>query len=179
MLRLTDNDFDSEQALTIGVDFKMKVVNIDGVNVKLAIWDTAGQERFRTLTPSYYRDAQGAIIVYDTNKKQTFNKIDSWLNELDVYGTRMNMAKMIVGNKIDQPDREVSRDDGFRFARKHRTLFIETSAKTNEGVKDAFEEIVRKILETTDLWERRYQENGVVDLNDQAKQSLCSYCSLT
>lgn len=55
MLRLTDNDFDSEQALTIGVDFKMKVVNIDGVNVKLAIWDTAGQERFRTLTPSYYR----------------------------------------------------------------------------------------------------------------------------
>lgn len=89
------------------------------------------------------------------------------------------MAKMIVGNKIDQPDREVSRDDGFRFARKHRTLFIETSAKTNEGVKDAFEEIVRKILETTDLWERRYPENGVVDLNEQAKSSLCTYCSLT
>lgn len=55
MLRFTDDDFDAEQALTIGVDFKTKTINIDGVNIKLAIWDTAGQERFRTLTPSYYR----------------------------------------------------------------------------------------------------------------------------
>lgn len=55
MLRFTEDEFDSEQALTIGVDFKTKVMNVDGVNVKLAIWDTAGQERFRTLTPSYYR----------------------------------------------------------------------------------------------------------------------------
>lgn len=145
MLRFTDDDFDSDQALTIGVDFKTKVINIDGVNVKLAIWDTAGQERFRTLTPSYYRDAQGAILVYDTTKKNTFQKIDSWLNELDIYGTRPNMAKMIVGNKIDDPKREVSRDDGFRFAKKHRTMFVETSAKTSEGVRSAFEEVVRKV----------------------------------
>ena len=55
MLRFTEDEFDSEQALTIGVDFKTKVMNVDGVNIKLAIWDTAGQERFRTLTPSYYR----------------------------------------------------------------------------------------------------------------------------
>lgn len=55
MLRFTDNDFDEDQALTIGVDFKTKIINVDGNNVKLAIWDTAGQERFRTLTPSYYR----------------------------------------------------------------------------------------------------------------------------
>lgn len=55
MLRFTDDDFDDEQALTIGVDFKTKVIKVDGVNIKLAIWDTAGQERFRTLTPSYYR----------------------------------------------------------------------------------------------------------------------------
>lgn len=55
MLRFTDDDFDAEQALTIGVDFKTKVIKVDGVNIKLAIWDTAGQERFRTLTPSYYR----------------------------------------------------------------------------------------------------------------------------
>lgn len=145
MLRFTENDFDSDQALTIGVDFKTKTLDVDGVKVKLAIWDTAGQERFRTLTPSYYRDAQGAILVYDVTKKDTFQKLESWLNELEIYGTRNNMAKMIVGNKIDQPDRSITRDEGFRFAKKHRMMFIETSAKTSEGVKDAFEEVVRKV----------------------------------
>lgn len=93
------------------------------------------------------RDAQGAILVYDVTKKETFQKLDSWLNELEIYGTRNNMAKMIVGNKIDSTDRAISRDDGFRFAKKHRTMFIETSAKTNEGVRDAFEEVVRKVCD--------------------------------
>jgi len=181
MLRFTEDDFDEEQALTIGVDFKMKNINIDGVNVKLAIWDTAGQERFRTLTPSYYRDAQGAILVYDVTKVGTFQKLDSWLNELEVYGTKPNMVKMIVANKIDQPNREVSRDEGFRFAKKHRMLFLETSAKTSEGVAEAFEEVVRKILETPDLWEKRSKAIGTVHLNesDENNKSYCGgLCSL-
>ena len=151
MLRFTDDDFDQDLALTIGVDFKTKVINIDGVNVKLAIWDTAGQERFRTLTPSYYRDAQGAILVYDVNKRNTFQKLDSWLNELDIYGTKPNMAKMVVGNKIDQGNRELAREDGYKFAKRHRMLFLETSAKTDEGVKEAFEEVVRKVKSHFDL----------------------------
>lgn len=178
MLRFTEDDFDSDQALTIGVDFKTKTVCVDDVMVKLAIWDTAGQERFRTLTPSYYRylscgtlsqssirnrpthphthrDAQGAILVYDTNKRPTFQKLESWLNELDIYGTRPNMAKIVVGNKIDVDRREVSRDEGLRFAKKHQTIFVETSAKTSEGVGDAFDEVVRRILETEGLWDRR------------------------
>lgn len=145
MLRFTNDEFDSEQALTIGVDFKSKIIEIDNNCAKLAIWDTAGQERFRTLTPSYYRDAQGAILVYDVNKRSTFQKLDSWLHELEIYGTRPNMVKMVVGNKIDVQSREVSREEGFKFAKRHRTLFLETSAKTSEGVKEAFEEVVRKV----------------------------------
>lgn len=172
MLRFTEDDFDKDQALTIGVDFKTKIVEIDNVKVKLAIWDTAGQERFRTLTPSYYRDAQGAILVYDVTKKDTFQKLESWLNELEIYGTRNNMAKMIVGNKIDSTDRAITREDG--FAKKHRTMFIETSARTSEGVRDAFEEVVRKIMETDGLWERNDYGDSL-DLNRAGgQQSGCS-----
>lgn len=101
LLRFTEDNFDPDQTLTIGVDFKTKKLDIDGSIIKLAIWDTAGQERFRTLTPSYYRDAQGAILVYDVNNAASFTKLENWLNELDTYSTRSNIVKMIVGNKID------------------------------------------------------------------------------
>lgn len=101
LLRFTEGNFDPEQTLTIGVDFKTKRLTIDGNTVKLAIWDTAGQERFRTLTPSYYRDAQGAILVFDVSSHSTFSKLETWLSELDTYSTKSNIVKMIVGNKID------------------------------------------------------------------------------
>jgi Ras-related protein Rab-18 len=77
-------------------------VPVDGSTVKLAIWDTAGQERFRTLTPSYYREAQGAILVYDVTNHSTFAKLETWLSELETYSTKANIVKMIVGNKIDK-----------------------------------------------------------------------------
>lgn len=113
--------------------------------MKLAIWDTAGQERFRTLTPSYYRDALGAILVYDVTSHASFQKLENWLNELDTYSTKSNIVKMIVGNKIDRDGREVSKEEGMKFARRHATLFIESSAKTKDGVQCAFEELVQKV----------------------------------
>lgn len=135
----------------------------------------------------YFSDAQGAILVYDISKHGTFQKLESWLNELEIYGTKPNMIKMVVGNKLDQAHREVSRDEGIRFAKKHRTLFLETSAKTNEGVKETFEEVVRKILETGHLWDdhavsdaSRFNLNGGGD-NAHEGTSYCSgvSCSLT
>uniref|UniRef100_A0AAQ5X6R6 RAB18A, member RAS oncogene family n=1 Tax=Amphiprion ocellaris TaxID=80972 RepID=A0AAQ5X6R6_AMPOC len=102
LLRFTDDTFDPEQSATIGVDFKVKTISVDGNKAKLAIWDTAGQERFRTLTPSYYRGAQGVILVYDVTRRETFTKLDNWLNELETYCTRNDLVKMLVGNKIDK-----------------------------------------------------------------------------
>ncbi|KAJ7389805.1 Ras- protein Rab-18 [Desmophyllum pertusum] len=127
LLRFTDDTFDPDIGATIGVDFKVKTLTVDGNKAKLAIWDTAGQERFRTLTPSYYRGAQGVILVYDTSSRETFEKLEEWLNEVEMYSTKKDVIKMLVGNKIDKEGREVDRKQGLQFARRHSMLFIEAS----------------------------------------------------
>jgi len=181
LLRFTDDRFDVEMPATIGVDFKVKQMEVDGNQIKLAIWDTAGQERFRTLTPSYYRGAQGAILVYDVCNRDSFRQLDRWISELDTFTTRPVIIKMLVGNKIDQEDsRQVTRDEGQRFAKRHAMLFIEASARTREGVQIAFEELVQKIIQTPVLWqsEHRSQQKGfhAGDSDQQTESSGCTYC---
>ena len=88
------------------------------------------------------------------------------------------MVKMLVGNKIDKADREVSKDEGLKFARKHSMLFIEASAKTKEGVQIAFEELVEKILQTPGLWETPTSSRSIKvdDKEDDAKARGSCYC---
>ncbi|NXM69621.1 RB18B protein, partial [Serilophus lunatus] len=179
---LTDGAFEPRPQPTVGVDFKMKKMVVDGHAVQLAIWDTAGQERYRTLTPSYYRGAQGVVLVYDVTRKDTFTGLESWLKELELYTSQSNSVKMLVGNKTDKPDREVERKEGLQFARKHALLFIETSAKTQDGVQHAFEELVMKVLQTPHLWDKSTEKRGVQLMESSAQQhkSSCStYCPLT
>uniref|UniRef100_A0AC34GT21 Ras-related protein Rab-18 n=1 Tax=Panagrolaimus sp. ES5 TaxID=591445 RepID=A0AC34GT21_9BILA len=165
MLRFVDDTFDPEISATIGVDFRVTTINIDNNFVKLAIWDTAGQERFRTLTPSYYRGGQGIICVYDVSSRASFDKLGHWIAELDTYCTKSDAVKMLVGNKIDVEGRVVTREEGLQFAKKHKMLFIEASAKTREGVQFAFEELIEKILQTPGLWEA--SQGGNVNLKRQ------------
>jgi len=182
LLRFTDDQFDPEMAATIGVDFKVKVMDQQGNKVKLAIWDTAGQERFRTLTPSYYRGAQGAILVYDVSSRESFTKVEDWLNELETYSTNHDLIKMLVGNKCDKEvERMVTKEEGQKCARKYQMMFIEASAKTKEGVHVAFEELVEKIIQTPGLWEAHDKRAIRVAGNsgDEAGQGSCGgYCSM-
>ncbi|XP_011495864.1 PREDICTED: ras-related protein Rab-18-B [Ceratosolen solmsi marchali] len=166
LLRFIEDEFNDTMQNTVGMDYKSKKITIDGNTVKLAIWDTAGQERFRTLTPNYYRDGQGAILVYDVTDRSTFTKLEMWLNELYTYCNKTDIVKMVVGNKIDLPDRQVSTAEGLQFARRHQTLYIESSAKTADGIKCCFEELVQKIIQTPGLWDSYaykpfYTANGV------------------
>jgi Ras-related protein Rab-18 len=134
----------------VGVDFKVKMMVPASTKkkVKITIWDTAGQERFRTLTSSYYRGAQGIILVYDVSKKDTFESLDQWLREMEVYcpGGGREVVKLLVGNKVDKSS-VVSREEAEDWARSRGMLFLESSAKTDVGITQAFEEVVEKILE--------------------------------
>ncbi|KAI3429564.1 hypothetical protein D9Q98_005651 [Chlorella vulgaris] len=172
LLRFSTGGFE-ELVPTIGVDFKAKVVDVGGKKVKLTIWDTAGQERFRTLTSSYYRGAQGIVLVYDVSRAETFDSLaDIWLREVDMYGTVEECIKMVVANKSDLAEqREVSREMGLQFAKAHGCLFVETSAKGNVAVDQAFEELVHKILETPSLLASTGSTFGLK--SKQPQQSSC------
>ncbi|XP_004536704.1 ras-related protein Rab-18-B isoform X3 [Ceratitis capitata] len=154
------------------MDFKSKVVNIDGIEYKLALWDTAGAERFRSLTPSFYRKALGAVLVYDITNRESLTKLEAWLAELENYSDNPNIATIVVGNKIDQ-DRVVSREEGLKFARKHRALFLEATAKEDQYVANVFKEIVEKIVTSDDY--NMAQAGNTIDVNADgvAAESNC------
>ncbi|TNY21718.1 ras family-domain-containing protein [Rhodotorula diobovata] len=173
LLRFTDETFLSpdETSATIGVDFKVKVIERRNKRWKLSIWDTAGQERFRTLTSSYYRGAQGVILVYDITARDTFDSLASWINELDTFaGTgpaSREVVRMIVGNKVDKEfSRTVSTEEGRAFAasRDPPWLFMECSAKKGgddvSGAEGIFGKVVDKIIDTPSLYTRTSMPGG-------------------
>jgi Ras-related protein Rab-1A len=99
-----ENSFNENFFNTIGVDFKIKTIQMDGQNIKLQIWDTAGQERFRTLTASYYRGAHGIIVVFDVTERETFENVRQWMQEIERFASD-NVCRVLVGNKCDLEDR--------------------------------------------------------------------------
>ncbi len=143
MMRFAEDTFNHEFVSTIGVDFTNRTMELDGERVKCQLWDTAGQERFRTLTTSYYRDAQGVVIVYDVSDRQSFDNVASWKADVERYAGD-DVAVMILGNKADLGEhRAVTFAEGSEIAAAvgtgaHEALFYETSAKDSYNVEEAF-----------------------------------------
>lgn len=138
LLRFADDAYVDSYISTIGVDFKIRTVEIDGKTIKLQIWDTAGQERFRTITSSYYRGANGIIIVYDITDMESFNNVKQWLSEIDKYAND-SVCKLLVGNKCDLAEsRVVDTSVAQAYADEIGIPFLETSAKDSINVEEAF-----------------------------------------
>ncbi|CAA6660218.1 unnamed protein product [Spirodela intermedia] len=138
LLRFSDDSYVDSYISTIGVDFKIRTVELDGKTIKLQIWDTAGQERFRTITSSYYRGAHGIIIVYDVTEMESFNNVKQWLSEIDRYAND-SVCKLLVGNKCDLvEDKVVDTEKAKAFADELGIPFLETSAKDSINVEQAF-----------------------------------------
>eukprot|EP01089_Gocevia_fonbrunei_P001618 TRINITY_DN1149_c0_g1_i1.p1 TRINITY_DN1149_c0_g1~~TRINITY_DN1149_c0_g1_i1.p1 ORF type:complete len:245 (+),score=56.50 TRINITY_DN1149_c0_g1_i1:99-737(+) len=141
LLRFADDTYHESYISTIGVDFKIRTIKLDGKFVKLQIWDTAGQEKFRTITSSYYRGAHGIIVAYDVTDEASFNHVTNWLQEIDKYtvGGGVNVNKLLVGTKTDlTASRVIDTARGKKCAEDLGLSFVETSAKTGDKVEEAF-----------------------------------------
>jgi len=138
LLRFADDTYSESYISTIGVDFKIRTIDLDGKTIKLQIWDTAGQERFRTITSSYYRGAHGIIVVYDCTDQESFSNLKQWLEEIDRYACD-SVNKLLVGNKSDLNTKKVvDYSTAKEYADHLKIPFIETSAKSASNVEQAF-----------------------------------------
>ena len=162
MLRFTSDTFNEDISATIGIDFRVKLVDVrdeeTGASHQMAmqIWDTAGQERFRTLTSSYYRSARAVALVFDVTRRSSFDNIQRWKEEAQTFcGSNQDVVYLLVGNKVDLVEEgegsgapgAVTKDEARRFAKEHHMLCAFTSAKTKIGVAQAFEELGRHVYD--------------------------------
>ncbi|KAK5583044.1 hypothetical protein RB653_004634 [Dictyostelium firmibasis] len=138
LLRFADDTYTESYISTIGVDFKIRTINLDGKIIKLQIWDTAGQERFRTITSSYYRGAHGIIVVYDVTDHVSFNNVKQWMQEIQRYACD-SVTRLLVGNKCDLIEKKIVDTSTAReYADSVGIPFLETSAKSSANVEQAF-----------------------------------------
>ncbi|XP_075066481.1 ras-related protein Rab-19 [Mixophyes fleayi] len=145
--RFQSGIFSDKHQNTIGVDFTVRSLNIDGKKVKVQVWDTAGQERFRTITQSYYRSAHGAIIAYDITRRHTFDSVPHWIHEVEKYGAA-NLMLMLIGTKSDLVEkRQILFEEACTLAEKHSLLAVlETSAKESCNIDEVFLLMAKELI---------------------------------
>ena len=147
LLRFVDSLWNDAFVPTIGVDFKVKTLEINNKKVKMQIWDTAGQERFRTVVSTYFRGAHGILLLYDVTNKDSFKNLENWLIEIEKNSSD-KVLKILVGNKCDlSDDREIQTEEGQAFAVRNGMEFMETSAKMNTNVSEAFETLGKLMID--------------------------------
>jgi len=179
LLRFADHTYTESYISTIGVDFKIRTIDLDGKTIKLQIWDTAGQERFRTITSSYYRGAHGIIVVYDVTDSDSFNNFKQWLSEIDRYAGE-NVNKLLVGNKCDLVNKKaVEYETAKAFADKLEIPFLETSAKAATHVEKAFLTMAAEIKNTLSTQQPMPQPHGekIVAPGKKIQEQSTSCCN--
>lgn len=165
LLRFSDDSFTTSFITTIGIDFKIRTIELDGKRIKLQIWDTAGQERFRTITTAYYRGAMGILLVYDVTDEGSFNNIRNWISNIEKH-VADSVHKILIGNKcdMDEDKRQVPTAKGQALADEFGIPFFETSAKAKVNVENAFFCIARDI-------KQRLQDSAEATKNEGAADS--------
>ena len=173
LMRFSDDKFVTAHLSTIGMDFKIKEIDVDGNTLQLKIWDTAGQERYKTIAKSFYKRAEGVILVYDCTSEKSFNNIRDWIQQLTNHGCN-EISKVLVGNKCDMSDkRKISFEQGKEFAETHGMKFFEASAKSAQNVEEAFrlmtKEIITQLMEKEKSMKNKKEDDGRVKIDPKSK----------
>lgn len=171
--RYTDNTFTDDFISTIGVDFKICTINIDGKIIKLQLWDTAGQERFKSITKSYYRGATAIMIIFDVSDEGSFIDVKKWLNDI----SNFNVLKILVGNKSDMI-RKIDYNSCKTFADENNIEYIEVSAKKSTNIDRLFDILID--MSITYMKNNKFEVNDKIDnniclLSDNIKKKICCY----
>ncbi|XP_072044544.1 ras-related protein Rab-26-like isoform X2 [Amphiura filiformis] len=176
LVRFKDGAFLSGSFIsTVGIDFRNKVVDIDGSKVKLQIWDTAGQERFRSVTHAYYRDAHALLLLYDVTNRQSFENIRAWVSEIQEYAND-DVVVMLLGNKSDMvSERVVKKEEAEKLAKDHGVAYMETSAKSGLNVELAFVAVAKdlKVKMTRRPNEPKFNVREYVEQQKQTQRGCC------
>jgi Ras-related protein Rab-8A len=154
LLRFSDDSFTPSFITTIGIDFKIRTIELEGKRIKLQIWDTAGQERFRTITTAYYRGAMGILLVYDVTDDKSFANIRNWIRNIEQHASE-NVNKILIGNKCDLVDKKmIDTAKGKALADEYGIKFMETSAKNSVNVEESFitlaKDIKKRFIDTAE-----------------------------
>ena len=144
---LNGNKFEDVGLLTAGIDFHVVDAEFEGKKYKFKIFDTAGQERYKSISKSSIKLADGIYLVYAVDNRDTFSKINEWIESIKEEVNVSQKAIILVGNKVDVPERAVPKQEGEEFAKNHNFKYFETSAKTGEGVKESFNELYKDVFE--------------------------------
>jgi len=146
---------------SVGVDFKLKNIEIDGKKIKIQIWDTAGQERYKTITTSYYRGANSICIVYDITDSESFEHIKNWIEEIHQYAKESVML-FLVGNKNDLEERrQISKKQGEDLAGQYDMIFLETSAKSTNNIEELFVNATRAYIYKSESMQKNKNKTEV------------------
>jgi len=173
LFRFADGDFTESFISTIGIDFKIKTINVDNKIIKLQIWDTAGQERFRTITSSYYRGANGIMVVYDVTNMESFTNVNKWLGEIEKYAINEAVV-LIIGNKCDlKSNRVVDYEEAEEFANQFNIPYIETSAKDCMNITSIFTLMSREIIKYVDDNINNQKINKPTIINKKIDKNKC------
>ena len=178
LLRFVDDMFSETFISTIGVDFKIKNIQMHDKILKLQIWDTAGQERFRTITSAYYRGAHGILIVFDLTDMKSFKDVSDWKKEINRYAIN-NVVLLLVGNKSDVSTRRVVEYSAAKaLADENGMKYIETSAKSNIAVETCFLQLAEDIFKERITNNNRIavEKNNTVEVGQSIDQPVKSSC---
>lgn len=172
VLRYVENKFNEKHITTLQASFLQKKLNIGGRRVNLSIWDTAGQERFHALGPIYYRDSNGALLVYDITDEDSFHRVKNWVKELKkMLGNDISLC--IVGNKTDlEKDRHVQVEQAESYAASVGAKHFHASAKLNKGIDDIFLDLSKRMMEKAqeDTLQRPGTRQNMVTIVDDDQQ---------